>query len=261
MNSAYNRVKALKCFFGGIEIQIPGFKSPFRDMEQRLIKKMGRTKKVKKQRALTAGDAKRLLRYLEGDESLLGKCNYASIFSLLYTGLRASELCNLRWKDIEYDEDEGVCFCNGIGKGDKPFHQEIGHPDCIQACLKAFTAQFKREPKQDEYIFWTVPTRPGEIFWTVPTRPGEKVRPLNPHALWYRLTKIGEQIRAAGVITKDYTWSPHLMRRSAGTLLDKKGVSLVAIQNFLRHEDVSTTAKHYVDNQELVGARLAEMLN
>ena len=106
-NSAYNRMKALKCFFKGIEIQLPGFVSPFRDMEDRLIKKIGRTKKVKKQRALTAGDAKRLLRYLKGDESLLGKCNYAAIFTLLYTGLRASELCNLRWKGLS---SEGFHF-------------------------------------------------------------------------------------------------------------------------------------------------------
>ena len=105
-------------FFKGIEEMIPGYRSPFRDMPDRLLKKMSKKNANGTKKALSPGEVKDLLTWLDQDQTIQGRRNFAGIFMLVTSGLRVSELCALRWKDIEYLE--GNWTASFVGKGDRP---------------------------------------------------------------------------------------------------------------------------------------------
>jgi len=124
-NTAYLRVRGLKRFFSGISKIIPGYISPFEVMEERLTKKLNRTKKGNRtKKALNKGEARELLAWLQEDQTVKGKANYAIILMLLTSGLRAAELCQLHWKDLECEEGE-TWTASFIGKGGREASQEI----------------------------------------------------------------------------------------------------------------------------------------
>ncbi|MBW8003644.1 MAG: tyrosine-type recombinase/integrase [Planctomycetes bacterium] len=238
----YNEVMALKNFFAGCERVAPGFISPFRNMDDKLVKKLKNQGHAHKKRALQQGEFKSLLSWLKQDVSLEGLHLYAIVNFLTATGLRAAEVSALRWKDLYLDETAGAWYCSGIGKGLKPFEQEIASVEAVDACLSYFKKAFKRDPRPEDPLFH-----------------GDKNEPINPHGLWYRLKKLGERAVRAGVITRELQFSPHLLRRTAGTLLDAAGMSPVGIQNFLRHESLETTANHYIDNRQKASPFLKEV--
>jgi integrase len=61
---------------------------------------------------------------------------------------------------------------------------------------------------------------------------------------------IGKALRAAGIITRNIEFSPHLLRRSIITNLSKAGMRVKALQGFSRHSSTDTLLKHYVDDEE-----------
>ena len=88
------------------------------------------------------------------------------------------------------------------------------------------------------------------MFWTVPAYHGDVRRPLEYHPLYIRIVNIGKALRAAGVITRNLEFSPHLLRRSIITNLSKAGMRVKALQGFSRHSSTDTLLKHYVDDEE-----------
>ena len=173
-----------------------------------------------------------MLTWLKKDRSLMGLQNRAIILTLLTTGLRAQELCNLQSKDLEVDTDTEMMYVNGIGKGEKPFRQEI-HANAVYAIGEAFKAKFKRDPRPSEYLLHSNGT--GR---------------LQKGIMWIRLSEIGKALKSAGVIRSDVEFSAHLFRRTYLTVLSKAGMSLGSLQSCARHSNVSTTFNHYVDSQE-----------
>jgi integrase len=176
---------------------------------------------------------------LKQDKSVKGMEDYA-IFRFLYaTGLRGSELCNMKWGDIEYDEEEQSYFVNGIGKGSKPFRQEIVDTEAVKAAEKYFKMAFHRKPRLGE-----------QVFWTVPRYKGDTMIPLPYPSLRYRIVTMGKDLRKEGVLKREIEFTPHLLRRSIITNLSKAGMRVKALQNFSRHNSVQTLLKHYVDDEE-----------
>ena len=238
-NSACIKIYGLKRFFAGIRNILPIYTSPFELMPEKLLKKLSKSKKPKRGKALNIAEVNRLLDMLDYDESTIGLENKAMIKLMLGTGLRAAELCNLKWQDVEYDEDEGKYYVNGIGKGDKPFTQEVAIPEAIPDTERYFKKHFHRKPRPEDYLFYTVSSHNGN---------GNKQ--MNNTVLFLRMRKIGKQARDTGVTTRNIAWSPHLMRRTCGTILDKLKMSPVSIQRFLRHSSLATTAQHYICDAE-----------
>jgi integrase len=74
------------------------------------------------------------------------------------------------------------------------------------------------------------------------------------------MKRIGSAARAAGVLSRDLQFSPHLFRRTYATLLYKSGMKLKAIQTLTRHADIDTLCKHYVDDREAAAPYLAAAL-
>jgi len=132
------------------------------------------------------------------------------IIKLLYsTGLRVSELCNLRLKDLSINNGEGWVR---KGKGSKDRFFKIS--DSILEDLKKYISTLD---EKGEYLF------PG------------KNRILTPR----NVQKIVESSARRGGISKKV--SPHKLRHSFATHLLDLGVDIRIIQELLGHSDLSTT--------------------
>ena len=139
-----------------------------------------------------------------------------AMLELLYaTGLRVSELVNLRWED--FDLNLGILRC--VGKGSKERLIPVG-----KSALKAVEAYVRsgRPPllKNRAMSFLFLNRRGGRL-----SRVG----------FWKILAQYG---REAG-ITMPLT--PHLVRHSFATHLLERGADLRSIQLLLGHSDISTT--------------------
>ena len=148
-----------------------------------------------------------LLAWLRKDGSQKGQGTYAMIFCLLTSGLRASGLCQLFWGSL--DHVEGIWTARFIGKGNQEAEQVLYGP-AVEACKHYFMAMFSRMPEAADALFWTVPTFPGDT-----------TRPIAYHTQWHRVKEAGKAARAAGVIERDFQFSPHLFRRTYAPMLYK----------------------------------------
>lgn len=246
-NTACLRIRGLKRFFAGIRNVVPFYVSPFEIMEERLTKKLNRTKKGNRtKKALFKKEIRALLAWLREDRSVKGQCDYAIVFMLLTSGLRASELLQLRWKDIE--RIEGTFIATFVGKGGTDAEQELYAP-AVEATQDYFKAAFSRTPALDDALFWTVPAYPGDL-----------TRPMTYHTLWDRIRLVGLKAREEGIITRDLQFTPHLMRRSYATNLYKAGMKIKAIQEKTRHASIDVLVKHYIHDDEPAAPYLAQIL-
>lgn len=139
-----------------------------------------------------------------------------AMLELLYaTGLRISELCNLKITDIDVDN----CFVRVFGKGKK--ERIVPVTDLALKYLVLYVQQYRNvilKDKVSEYLFISNSL-------TNISRQG-----------FFKIIK--KECKRAG-ITKNV--SPHVLRHSFATHLLKHGADLRIIQELLGHEDISTT--------------------
>ncbi len=236
-NTACLRIAGLKKFFKGIRGIIPIYTSPFELMPEKLLKKLGRKKTGNRTKpALTKKEANNLKAWLSADKTERGLEDYAMVFMLLTSGLRADELLQLRWRDVE--ESEGTLTAYFVGKGGRESEQELYGP-AVEAVREYFKKAFNRDPRKEE-----------NLFYTVCNFNGKGKRPINYPVLYQRITGLAKRAKAEGIIIRNIKISPHCFRRTYATLLIKSGMSLKAVQLKTRHADISTLAKHYVDDSE-----------
>ena len=221
-------------------------------MEDKLKAKLSKGGKIKEKQALTREEVSGLLKHLESTAGTAAAQNRAMVFMLVTSGLRASELLQLTWSDIEEQDGKFRAVFKGKGdKGNELSTQELFEP-AIDACRKAFIQTLSRKPKPED-----------RIFWTAPTRPGEESHQMEYHALYMRVRKIGKDAVKAGVI-KDRAgleFSPHLFRRSYATGLYFSGMKIKAIQHCTRHRSVKTLMDHYIKDEEPAGNYMADWFN
>ena len=139
-----------------------------------------------------------------------------AMLELLYaTGLRVSELVNLRWED--FDLNLGILRC--VGKGSKERLIPVGK-SALKA-VEAYTRSGRPALLKDRAMsFLFLNHRGGRL-----SRVG----------FWKILAQYG---REAGIITP---LTPHLVRHSFATHLLERGADLRSIQLLLGHSDISTT--------------------
>jgi integrase/recombinase XerC len=145
-----------------------------------------------------------------------------ALLELLYSsGLRVSELCGVRWRDL--DGDGG--FVRVTGKGSKTRIVPVGSK--ALAALAALKAQ----------------DLPDEADPLVRGRGG---KPLTPNGVRVRLKKRAQQ---QGVWKRVY---PHLMRHSCASHVLESSGDLRAVQELLGHADIGTTQIYtHLDFQHL----------
>jgi integrase len=160
---------------------------------------------------------------------------YMRIF--LRLGLRASELCGLRWEDID--------FAKGVLRVEQALTSEggavfIGDPKSKNSRRRLDVPQDLLQALQDAYNerkSSLPPSDAGLIY--VAYRP-EGYQP--PGILARRMQVFYNN---AGV-PKDQRLSPHELRHTCGTLLYNETKDIYHVSRFLGHSDVAITAKIYV---------------
>jgi integrase/recombinase XerD len=149
-----------------------------------------------------------------------------AILELLYaSGLRASELCDLKLRDLNLQVD---CV-RVMGKGGKERIVPLGKAahDALQNYLTVCRPNLERTP--------------GELVFI--SRTG---KPLDRVALWMLVEKYG---RKSGLLKRI---SPHTLRHCFATHLIGGGADLRVVQELLGHSDIATTQIYtHVDQDRL----------
>jgi len=165
---------------------------------------------------LTEDEMIRFLDELPG-ESISDIRNKALIELFYASGLRLSELTNLKKENINFNER----LLRVLGKGNKerivPFNRKAG--EVLKKYISISDAEFK---KSNEYIFLNYR---GE---KISERGVEKI----VKEVFKKISDSGKNVY------------PHLFRHSFATHLLQRGVDLRVIQELLGHSNLSTTEKY-----------------
>ena len=160
---------------------------------------------------------KRIEQYYFRDRALL---------EVLYaTGCRASEISNMRLRDIQLEE--GFCKCHG--KGNKERMTPLGEP-----AIEAIRLYLERQrPRLAAF-------RPEQMEWLFLSRSGRRLR---REAIW-------ELVKKYALISDiPVSISPHTMRHSFATHLLAGGADLRQVQEMLGHSSIATTQIYTHVNQ------------
>ncbi len=158
-------------------------------------------------KALTKEEVRKLLSVI----SPLRKRDRLIVLLLYGTGLRVSELCNLKIKDI--DLDRGIAVVRG-GKGAKD--RMVPIPEPIIREIREYLAARKD----------------GSEYLLVEEKRDNKDK-ISPKTVWYLLNRYGKK---AGIKV-----TPHMLRHSFATHMLENGVDIRVIQEILGHSNLSTT--------------------
>ncbi|MBK7144527.1 MAG: tyrosine recombinase XerC [Xanthomonadales bacterium] len=145
-----------------------------------------------------------------GDDSPQSLCDKA-MFELFYSSaLRLSELCGLRWRDLDF----GQSLVSVLGKGAKTRVVPFGSP--AAAALAVWRDELGA-------------TADAPVF------PGRGGEPIAPRTVQSRLKRWAQK---AGVWKRVH---PHLLRHSCASHLLESSGNLRAVQEMLGHADIGTT--------------------
>ena len=138
--------------------------------------------------------------------------NITLISVMFSTGIRVSELCNIKLKDIDLLEKKLKIF----GKGSKERILYLGNSNVVQLCQMYLT--YNNTCKKNEYFFLN-----------------KFNKKLSEQTVRILLKKIESELELSTHIT------PHMFRHTFATTLLEKGVDIRSIQNILGHSSISTT--------------------
>jgi integrase/recombinase XerD len=179
-------------------------------------------------KALSNGEIDRLLQP-EEPATPAGLCDQAILELAYASGLRLSELKNLRLEQLHLDAG----FINVIGKGNKERVVPVGRQAI--ATLNRFIETGR--PKL------VTPKSPANVFLT------QRGTPFAAVTLWLH---IKNRVARAG-IARNLT--PHMLRHSFATHLLEHGADLRVIQELLGHANIATTEIY----THVAGRRLREV--
>ena len=158
--------------------------------------------------------------------------NWALTTFLYYTGLRVSELCNMRLADIEY-ESGWPARLKVIGKGNKERTVVLSHDPAIGAGEAARALSVWLQHRAG--VVSGMPGPATDHVWLVPVgaRTGRPISPSGVRAVFRSLS------RAVGVPVH-----PHILRHSFATHAVRSGARLDAVQRMLGHASLATTGMY-----------------
>lgn len=148
----------------------------------------------------------------------------ALIMEMLYsTGIRVSELVNIKIKDIDFTDEKIII----LGKGDKERYVYYGSK--CQNLLKLYLKEGRKDLPQSEYLFTN--------------KHGNKINDRVIRMIIERNTKL------AGI--KQHV-TPHTLRHTYATHMLNEGADLKSVSDLLGHENLSTTQIYtHVSNERL----------
>jgi len=179
---------------------------------------------------LTQDEVSKLLAYSERDTSPLGIRNSIMLYLLYSSGMRVSELINIKISDIHFD----TRFLSIEGKGGK--QRMIPLPEVIMKLLYDY---LQKHAHKD------LPVSVDPIY-LFPIVYSKKVKPISRQSCWGILKRMCEQAGIKRAV------SPHQLRHSFATHMLQKGVDLRSLQVLLGHEEITTVEVYtHVETSEL----------
>lgn len=166
--------------------------------------------------------------------SSIGKRNYAMILLVVKLGLRASDVTNLQFTEIDWENMK----INLTQKKTKKFLEHPLLPEIGNAIIDYL--RYGRRECESSFVFVS---HDGAI------------RPTTPSALY---NAINYYIKLAGINVENRRHGPHAFRHSLATHLMKNGESLTTISGILGHSDTQVTTVYLsIDEQSLKKCSLA----
>ncbi len=165
---------------------------------------------------LTEEEVRRLLHAAEGEPR-----DFAILSFLAYSGLRVSELCDLKIEDVDFSE-RIVHVRSGKGDKDRIVVVSPRAMDALENYLSSRTDSM-------EYLF---SSRKSE------------------HITRVQVFRIVRKYATLAGIHKDVT--PHVLRHTLATTLLRRGVDIRYIQQFLGHSSVATTQIYTHVNDQML---------
>lgn len=220
--SIARKISALKTFFVYINNQF-NIKNSAKELHIPKIEKRLPT-------YLTQEEVGKVLVCSEKDVTPLGVRNSIMIYLLYGSGMRVSELVNVKIADLHFDTG----FVSVAGKGGR--HRMIPLPQSILGLianyLKTYVASEVSTIKNPLYLF--------------PIMYGKKIKPISRQSCWGILKKLCVQAGIKRAI------SPHQLRHSFATHMLEKGADLRSLQVLLGHEDINTVEVYtHVETSQL----------
>lgn len=150
------------------------------------------------------------------------------------TGLRCGELCRLRWEDID------------LGRRMLTVQKAKSKRPRLVPLSRLAIVALRLQRRWTRHLGWVFPARqtyPGGWKWMD--------RPVSPHTVQKCFRPIQEAVpkfrRLPGCCTGR---AFHMLRKTFGSRLAQRGVSIYKISRWLGHAHVSTTARFYAHLQE-----------
>lgn len=182
---------------------------------------------------LTNEQVENLLAVIPKDSGV-GKLHYAILSLLFTTGMRQSELANLKFKNLDYENE--FLVLRYFGKGSKEMVTPLNQKaiDAIGSYLK-WCQDEGHSMSMNDYIFR--PTRN-------PTS-GEINKRLDGTSMNYIIKKYASMIGIKGNVTI------HSARSTVIGILLEKGHSIDRVADFVGHKDIATTKAYNKRKQKI----------
>ena len=175
------------------------------------------SKEEKLPQILSEGEIQRILNACE-DGTALGKRDRAFIELAYAAGMRASELCSIKLRDL--DAESGILYARG--KGDKD--RTIPFVGAICRIIKEYIGEYR--PKLDKH----------SAEWLFLSRNGCQ---LHRESLWIIMHKRGAKAKV-----ERKRLHPHVLRHTFATHLLRGGMDQRTLQEILGHNSILTTEKY-----------------
>jgi integrase/recombinase XerD len=169
---------------------------------------------------LTDKQVERILFYIQNEEKV-SKRNRMILLLLLYTGLRVSELCDIKLKNIDFLTAQLKVFGKGGKVREVPLKQEV-----VEAINEYLVERSSNPFADSDYL--------------IVGQRGVLQRDAINTLLEKLTVKIGIDARL----------KPHLFRHTFCTRLVSKGVPLTTVSKLAGHSSIDTTARFYINSSK-----------
>jgi len=172
---------------------------------------------------MTEGEVQRIINACE-DGTVLGKRDRAIIELAYGTGMRASEICSVQLKDIDFGN--GVIYTRGKGSKER----SIPFVGVVRRVIETYIEETR--PLLNKH----------DDCWLFFSRNGEK---LARDSLWHILHRRGKIAKIASS-----RLHPHVLRHTFATHLLRGGMDQRTLQEMLGHSSIMTTQKYtHIDEE------------
>ena len=181
--------------------------------------------------AYNAEEARKLLTEIQGDPV------EPAVYLGLYLGLRRSEVAGLRWMDVDFENDtvhirNTIVRFSTVSEQEKTKSKASKRDLFLPSGLKNYLLKLREKQKENHDFLGLVFSDESHVCqW-------QDGQPYKPDYISIRFRKILEQCGLPRIRFHD-------LRHTAGSLLINHGQSVKQVQEFLGHEQISTTLDIY----------------